>query len=240
MVTVSLLDRTRTRDRARPRPNAFGNFITANFFATVYSLTFEVTLAHYIKWWPYIFPSTKAIGYIDDPLIKPLWVAVGPVSATDLIPNLTDSLIPGIGPSVPPPDFIPGELPPIGGGPGLGVPIPIPPGPADPSPIDPSVTLPGATLVSLIGNKAGRTFTKTVAATVIQLSDTAFPIRQITILADINNAADVWLGYDPLVQVNNGFPLAPGSAKTLNIDDMSDVYILGQNATDLVHIEYTK
>lgn len=238
MVTVSLLDRTRTRDRARPRPSAAGNFITASFFATVYSLTFTPTPQHYIKWWPYVFPETKAIGYVDNPAIVPPWVAVGPVNDIAIIPNITGSILPSNAglPPVQVPDLgIP--IPAIGN---LGNPTPVTVEPVVTPNVLPQTTPAGAQLTAQTANKPGQTFSKTVGTSAIQLFGTTLPTRGVTILNDPDNAGDIWVGYDSQVLVNNGFRLIPGAAKDFNIDDVSAIWLVASVAAQIVHVEYTK
>ena len=177
-------ERERVRDRARPRPNAAGNFITDQRRATVYALTFTPSPENYIKWWPYAFPDTKAFGYIDNPQLNPDWIALGPVAVLDPIMNISDALIPGTpeAPQTPPeiPDF--------------GVPIPPPGDLAGPEPIDISVPIvpadppanvpDGAQLVVEAAHQAGQTFSSLVGTVPQQIQTTKFPIRGVTILSD--------------------------------------------------------
>ena len=238
MVTVSLLDRVRTRDRARPRPNAPGNYITDVRIATVFSLTFSLSPENYIKWWPYVFPETKAIGYIDNPTIQPIWIPVGPVNAASPIPNITGGIIPGVTPGIQPPPFVPitplvtptiptFEIPaPI---PSFVAPIPVP---------EPGGVPSGATIVAQTGLLPGNTGTFTPGISPSQLFLGIRPIRRVTILAPSSNAGTIHLGYDTSLTTDNSFPLVAGSAKDLFINDLSKLYMLAENATDVIHFEY--
>lgn len=238
MVTVSLLDRERTRDRARPRPNAAGNYLTAVFFATVYSLTFTPSPENYIKWWPYVFPETKAIGYVDEPAIKPNWMPVGPVDTPSIIPNIAGSIIPGTG--ITPPAFVPFPTLPVAPLPIFEVPQPISPAFTPPVAVGPQVTPTGAQLIANSANRPGQTGTFIPGTEPKQIFQGQVPIRSVTILAPSSNAGTIHLGYNPELTTDNSFPLVAGSAKDLNIDDLSVLYILAENATDKIHYEYTR
>lgn len=238
MVTVSLLDRTRTRDRARPRPNAPGNYITAAFFASVFSLTFTPSPENYIKWWPYVFPETKAIGYVDDPPISPPWVAVGPVATVAGVPNIAGSIIPGVGPTPPAPPSVPFPQLPAPALPSFEVPTPTTPAAIALPPVSPTSVAPGSNPVVETGTKGGDTGTFIPGTSPRQLFTGTFPIRTVTILAPSSNAADIHLGFSPEVTTEDSFPLAPGAAKDFKISDLSNLYILGENATDQIRFSY--
>lgn len=240
MVTVSLLDRERTRDRARPRPNAPGNYITAVFFATVYSLTFAPSPENYIKWWPYVFPNTKAIGYVDEPPISPLWLPVGPVDTPSIIPNIAGSIIPGVSPGVTPPAFVPFPTVPIAPLPTFEIPQPISPAFIAPSAVGPQVTPAGAQIVANSANRPGATGTFVPGTSPSQIFQGQVPIRSVNILAPSSNLLSIHFGYNPDITIADSYPLVPGSAKDLNVDDLSTIYILAENATDKIHFEYTK
>lgn len=240
MVTVSLLDRERTRDRARPRPNAPGNYITAVFFATVYSLTFTPSPENYIKWWPYAFPETRAIGYVDEPAITPPWLPVGPVDTPSIIPNIAGSIIPGIGPGVTPPAFVPFPTIPIAPLPIFEIPTPITPASISPAAVGPQLTPQGAQLVASTANRPGNTGTFVPGITPKQIFQGQTPIRTVTILAPSSNLLTIHLGFNPDLTTDNSFPLVAGSAKDFAIDDLSTLYILAENATDKVHFSYER
>lgn len=239
MVIVSLLDRQRTRDRARPRPNAPGNFITASFFATVYTLTFPRTPQNYIKWWPYKFPETRALGYKNDPAIKPAWVPLGPVTQPAGVYDITGAILPGSGELITlPAPIVPLIPPPISPTPII-TPTPISPVVAQVPALLPGILPAGAGLIAETAHKPGKTGTVVIGIVAKQISPSAFPIRGVTILADNLNALNIWIGYDPQVAANLGFKLIPGAAKDLNIDDLSAVWLIGENAADKIHFEYT-
>ncbi len=240
MATLSLLDRQRTRTRDRPRPNAPGNYITDQRRATVFSLTFTPTPQHYIKWWPYFFPETKAIGYRNDPPIVPQWVEVGPKEQINTVYDIAGGIIPGgAGAPIAPPGvpLFEGISPEVQA---VFVPSPISIEQIQLLPTPPTNLTPGSTLITQAANKPGQTFTKTIGTTVTQLFNSQWPIRGVTLLADPDNVGKIWIGYDPQVQVNNGFPLVAGAAKDLNIDDLSQVYLIGSAAGQVLHVEYTK
>lgn len=240
MVTVSLLDRTRTRDRARPRANVPGNYITANFFATVFSLTLSLSPENYIKWWPYVFPETRAIGYVDDPAIVPAWQPVGPVASPGIIPDIAGSIIPGIGPTPTAPPFVPFPTIPVAPLPTFEIPSPVTPASIAPSAVAPGVTPTGAQLVANAANRPGNTGTFVPGIEPKQIFEGQVPIRTVTILAPSSNALTIHLGFNPELTTDNSFPLVAGAAKDFAIDDLSSLYILGENATDKVHFSYEK
>ena len=240
MTLVALLDRERTRDRARPRPNAPGNFITDSRRATVYSLTLTPSPENYIKWWPYAFPLTKAFGYIDNPPLSPDWIAVGPVAPIDPVLNIAGALIPGQPGALTPPLEIPDfgvAIPPLGelsSPEPIDISIPIVPA------LAPENTAEGSQLVADTAHKAARTFSSSVGLTRQQIQTSEFPIRGVNILADPGNSGKIWIGYDPQVVVNNGFPLIAGAAKDLNIGNLADVWLIADTADQIFHVEYTK
>ncbi len=240
MVTVSLLDRERTRDRARPRPNAAGNYITAVFFATVYSLTFTPSPENYIKWWPYVFPNTKAIGYVDEPPIIPPWLPVGPVDTPSIIPNIAGSIIPGIGPGVTPPAFVPFPTVPVAPLPIFEIPQPIAPIATPVPAVGPQTTPAGAQLVANAANRPGNTGTFIPGTAPKQIFQGQVPIRTVTILAPSTNAGTIHLGFNSDLTTDNSFPLVAGAAKDFAIDDLSTLYILAENATDKIHFSYER
>lgn len=239
MVLVSLFERERTRDRARVRPNAPGNFITDQRRATVFGLTFSPTPEHYIHWWPYIFPESKAIGYIDNPPLSPPWEVIGVDVVSTQVPNITGGILPG-GPGSPPaPITIPGFDPtPITPGTFLNQ-TPIGVEVIDPPPLGPSNIPEGASVVIEGAHRAGEMFNFIPGVVPRQVISSEFPITHLTVLADDANGAPIWIGYTPGVAVGEGFKLIPGSAKDLQIDDFSDLWIVAENGTDQVFMEYT-
>lgn len=240
MVTLSLLDRERTRTRDRPRANAPGNYITAVFFATVYSLTFTPSPENYIKWWPYVFPETKAIGYVDEPPIVPQWLPVGPVASPALIPEIAGAIIPGIGPGIVPPAIVPFPVLPTPTLPTFEVPQPIPAASVPPLAVGPQITPAGAQVVANAANRPGNTGTFIPGTEPKQIFQGQVPIRTVTILAPSTNAGTIHLGFNPELTTDNSFPLVAGAAKDFNIDDLSTLYILAENATDKVHFSYER
>lgn len=126
MPTLAIYNRQRVRERARPRRNAPGNFVTIRIFNNVYSLTFRETPAHYIKFKPYEFPYTKAFGYVDNPPLDPPLVPVGTVvnpEKVDYVPAVTPAppvLPEGVAPGTTPGAVI--EIPPQAGAAGKIIP----------------------------------------------------------------------------------------------------------------------
>lgn len=126
MPTLAIYNRQRVRDRARPRRNAPGNYVTIRIYAHVYSITFNETPAHYIKYKLYEFPYTKAFGYVDNPPPSPPLVPVGTVVDPQFV-NYASPVTPapvvvpdGVDPGTKPSPII--ELPPQSGSAGKLVP----------------------------------------------------------------------------------------------------------------------
>lgn len=104
-------------------------------------------------------------------------------------------------------------------------PPPPPPIPAGRGPLGPPF-LPGDAFVFVPGILPSRIVTA------------KFEIAQLTILADLANAFPIWVKYARDVGVNSGFPLLPGAARDCNINDLSMIWFLAQNATDRVFYIY--
>jgi hypothetical protein len=240
MTTLSLLDRQRDRTRDRPRPSVPGNFVTSIFYSSLYSLTFIPHPQSYIKWWPYVFPETKALGYFDNPVTQPVWVAIGPVSKPNAVYNIADGIIPGItsGIEIPTPvqqnpvTIVTPDLP------GLGDEINTKQVNVPQSPL--FSILPDAQLTTKTALAAGDAFTLTVGAVPQQIQNTTFPIRSILIVADDENAGDIWIGYKPTVSVGNGQKLLAGAGVGLSIDDLSSIYLIASSAGDKVNVNYER
>jgi len=202
MPTLALYERQRARVRARPRQEAKGNFITARVFAQWYSLTFPETPKHYVKNIEAPKVYSKAIGYYDNPPIKPPWV-------------------------------------PLASG-GSGAQLYYPPSPQTP----PRSTIPnppqGSTLSQSLRGRPGLTGAFAPGIVARQLNATKLPCLSFDILARSTNAASIWYGYNPHVTIDNGFPLAPGAGKELDIGDISQVWFVAANATDIVYFDYTE
>jgi hypothetical protein len=202
MPTYQILNRQRVRARARGRPDAPGNFITALLYATVWYLQFSETKAHYIKSVLYKFPSTKAIGYYDNPPPSPAWkLLVAQSSYQQAVydptaqapPRSTISNVPqGANPSYP-----------VRGRPGMT-----------------GIFIPGIVPKQLLNTKLA--------------------VLSFDVLALQANALNIWYGYSPNVAKDNGFKLIPGSGKELDIGDLSQVWFVGENATDGFCFDYTQ
>jgi len=238
MATLSLLDRQRERTRDRPRPSVPGNFITAIFYSSLYTLNFPPFLQSYIKWWPYAFPESKALGYFDNPVIQPVWVPLGPVSKPQAVYKIVNALIPGVstGFEIPttivsnPVTVIPADFPGLGDQVQTEIIV-------APSVLPVSVGA-GVQLTADVSLNPGDAFSFVPGTVPRQPNPTTFPIRDIIIVADSANLNPIWLGYKPTLAVNNGFKLAAGSGVGLKINDLSKVYLVASNDTDKAHIIY--
>lgn len=71
-----------------------------------------------------------------------------------------------------------------------------------------------------------------------QLFSTTLKARRITVLADSANSGSIWCGYSPGFAVGNAFPLTAGAARDFDIDDLSQLYLLGENTTDSAYFIY--
>jgi len=200
MATLILYERQRERIRARPRPNAPGNFITKQDAATVYTLTMPATPKHYIKSILYPKVESKAIGYFDNPAPIPPWVHLGPAAQPQRI------------------DYPPGHQDPV-----RQPPDGIPPG------VNPVIPLSG---------RAGSQGSFVPGVNPRQLFPTTLKCRRVTILADTANALDVWVGYSNAIRPDLAFPLIPGAARDMDVDDASWIWLVGENATDQIFFIY--
>jgi len=104
-------------------------------------------------------------------------------------------------------------------------PPPLPPIPVGRGPLGPPF-LPGDASPFVPGTVANRIVTA------------KFDISQLTILADPANVFSIWVKYTRDVAVGSGFPLAPGTARDCNINDLSGIWFIGQNATDRIFYIY--
>lgn len=71
-----------------------------------------------------------------------------------------------------------------------------------------------------------------------RIFSSSLPIRLCTILADPNNVAPIWTGYNQAIAKGNAFPLHPGAARDYEIDDLSKIWLLSENAGDRVFFIY--
>lgn len=223
MTNVILINRQRTRERTRPRPNARGNFVTLRNFATVFSLTFNPTDAHYIKWQPYIFPSTKAIGFIDDPPPVPTLQPVGPVANIQTVPQFT-GILPGAEPILP---TIPGFEPtPIET---IPTPIPLP---------TPGNLPEGTQPVQQIGFQGGDAFQVIAQLIRQQIFTSTLNTKQVFLKAKSSNGGSIWIGFKETVAVDNGWELEAGEGIVINLSDISQIYFIAAVANDKMQVMY--
>lgn len=200
MAKYIVLERQRERTRGRARIDGQGNFISAQVYATVYTLTFNASKALYDL--SKLAPPTysKAWNYIDNPPPNPAWKALGPAAN----PQFTDYPAAAQVPPRQPPANVPQGV----------------------TPVLPMSGRPGGQGVIVPG-----TTTRPVFATTLK-------VRRVTVLADSANAASIWTGYGPGFAAGNSFPLTPGAARDYDIDDASQLYLLGENSTDFVYFIY--
>lgn len=107
-------------------------------------------------------------------------------------------------------------------------PVPPPPPPTPPSPYQ-------------IGP-----FTLPVGTNSIPIIPTSFLVQLVTILADKANLGTIWISSAKNTPAGAGFPLGAGAAKdegelsSTRLVDLSSIYLIGENAADKVHIDYTR
>lgn len=108
----------------------------------------------------------------------------------------------------------------------------------------PRATIPnppsGSTISQSLRGRPGLTGAFVPGVVPKQINATKLPCLSFDILAAAGNAAAIWYGYNPHVSIGNGFPLIPGSAKELDIGDVSQVWFIAANATDIVYFDYTE
>jgi hypothetical protein len=92
----------------------------------------------------------------------------------------------------------------------------------------------GVNPVLPISMRAGSQGAFTPGTTASQLYGNLLKIRRVTVLADTANALNIWIGYQNSITPNNAFPLSPGAARDFDIDDLSQLWLVGENATDQV------
>jgi len=200
MANYILLNRDRARQRARARPNAPGNFVTASMFAQWYSITFpksEKDFIHSILAKP-VF--SKAIGYYDNPPPKWPWVPLASSGNPQQAAYPSQHIEP---------------------------PRPSTPGaPGNPAP------------VITIGGRPGMAGVFVPGTNPRQINRTTLVIKRITVLADPANANSIWTGYTNTIQPDLVFPLTPGAARDYDMDDLSELWLVAENATDQVFYIY--
>jgi len=78
----------------------------------------------------------------------------------------------------------------------------------------------------------------TVSTTATPLStESVKTITGVLIRAESTNTSTVYVGNEN-VTISNGFPLSPGDALTLEIADLSKVYVITDSGTQYVRIIY--
>lgn len=78
-------------------------------------------------------------------------------------------------------------------------------------------------------------FQATVGTTAAALQSSA-PADSLTILADANNSASIFLGNSSSVTTSNGFPLAAGASQTLKISNSNLVYAISSSSSQKLHV----
>lgn len=223
MTLVSLVTRERGIQRTRPRPNARGNYVTIRKYATVYSITYPPTDAAYIHWLPFKHPTGKAIGYFDNPPPEPRLIPVGPVAVFETVPQII-GIPPEAAPIVPPTTGEPIQI--ISSEPAM-------------TPLVTPENLPeGVDAFQPQPFQFGDGFTLPVQIVAFQVFNTTLKIKQVFIKLDDAAAGILRIGKKTTITATNGFKLVPGAGVVINIDDLSDVWLIGTNAADLVDILY--
>lgn len=209
MATVKLAFRRRGIRRARPRPNAAGNFITRRVFSIVYFLTFSRTDSHYIKWDAYRHPYPPPVGYVFPPPPSPGWQVLGPATDPETVNNIEapEPYAPVPPPSAPAPAFpsTPIFMP---------IPVPPPPLPGRPTPT-PTTPMPASDF-------AAKTLTLTTAET--RLSAQNIPVRSILLLAHPDNTGDI-LFRSIRGSATDAGSLGPGQGVILDIGNPAIVIV---------------
>ena len=78
-------------------------------------------------------------------------------------------------------------------------------------------------------------FQATVGTSAAALTSSA-PADSLTILADANNSAIIFLGNSSSVTTGNGFPLAAGASQTLKISNSNLVYAISSSSSQKLHV----
>ena len=80
--------------------------------------------------------------------------------------------------------------------------------------------------------------TKQISTSAQKISSTSIQARQgVTVLASSGNVGSIYVGNSGVTATggNEGFPLKGNLGVTLPIDDVSNIWVVGQNTTDRVH-----
>jgi hypothetical protein len=244
MPTVVLIDRERSLERGRPRPNAAGNFIVLRIFSMWYSLTYGRHALHYVKFWPYRHPYPHPYGYVFNPPPEPPLVPLAPVSNPEAVNTISDlpdvvaPVVPGL-PEIPSIPYFP-SLPSI----------PTPTVPTIPPITPPTIpSIPTPTPPSEFPKPPGSTPTVPLSApdfvgmkfTVdpgifVQVEPLSTPIRSMVIINDVNNSSRIVIR--SLRKGKDGGMLNPGEGLRLDIDDASKVLVAAESASSLVYVFY--
>lgn len=96
----------------------------------------------------------------------------------------------------------------------------------------------GVTPVLPMSGRPGGQGVLIVGTTPKQIFATTLKVRRVTVLAPSTNALNIWTGYSPQASAGNAFPLVPGAARDYDIDDASQLWFIGENATDLIYFIY--
>lgn len=211
------LNRERTRVRGRTRPLAYGNFLTVTKGSIVYYLLYGKTERNVPFYSLYAVAFPKMFGYIDEVPPEPRLIPLGTVTASQtLVPPTIDVTAPPAfipPPAIPPVNFIPQILP------------------TETPPEAPAAT---------IGLKAGDAGKLSVGTSPKRIFETAFPIKQVLILASDANVGTIWVKPNPFVSAENGFPLVAGAARLWPIDDLSVLYYVGEDTSDAIYFAYER
>jgi len=73
-----------------------------------------------------------------------------------------------------------------------------------------------------------------------QLSGGSFAVCRLTIIAASTNTGTIWVGYHSNVAPGDGFPLGAGAARDFDVSDLGAVWLIGENATDLIYYVYER
>lgn len=215
MVYLQLLNRRRGLIRGRPRPSANSNFITIKKSGTVYSLTYPPLNPPLKFYLVYVAPQPQPIGYKNNPVMNPPYILIG--AQTD-----PQSLIP---------QDLPVTQPPTPPAPPSGVIVP---------PIVTGVTIPQPSLpnaqsaVQVGAYDNGNSFQLVLTTSPKRLYQGATPSKTVVIIASSTNTGNIYIGFNPSVSNLTGVIIPKGSGVSIPISDAGKIYIVADNAGDIV------
>jgi len=86
----------------------------------------------------------------------------------------------------------------------------------------------------------GDTKQVTVGTSAVRLANTETPCRIVVIKADDDNSGNIYIGFSSSVSTSNGFRLAAGQAVTIEINDLSKLWVIADSADQKVCVIWLK